>query len=130
MTLYNVHIYREMRLFFPGIEGMTPEEVARIAGDKPTAEVEYAEDCDGENLAALIDVAGDEKFEQSVTIDFEAERLRKLGPELLEALKCLAEQADEDCPAEYRSRHFVDALEQAHTVIAEATAQQPNRRPA
>jgi hypothetical protein len=43
------------------------------------------------------------------------------GQKLLTALRELAEQADEDCPAEYRSRHFSDAVEQANTVIAEAT---------
>ena len=34
MTLYNVHLYREMRLHFPGVEANTPEEAARIAADK------------------------------------------------------------------------------------------------
>jgi len=121
MTLYNVHLYREMRLYFPAITADTPEQSAKIAADKPTAEAEYTEDCDGENLAALIDVAGDDEFTQSTTIDFESDRLRKAAPELLEALQTLAEQAEEDCPAEYRTRHFVDALEQAHAVIAEAT---------
>ena len=43
------------------------------------------------------------------------------GQKLLMALKELAEQADDDCPAEYRSRHFSHALEQANAVIAEAT---------
>jgi len=128
MTIYNVHIYREMRLYFSAITADTSEQAARIAADKPTAEAEYAEDCDGENLAALIDVAGGDDFTQSVTIDFEAERLRKAAPDLLEALKNLAEQADEDCPAERRSRHFRDALEQAFAVIA--TADEPERRPA
>jgi len=90
MTLYNVHIYREMRLFFPSIEAPTPEEAAQIAADKLTQDAEYTDDeCDGENLAALIDVAGDDQYEQSVTIDFEAERLRKAVPELLEALEDL-----------------------------------------
>jgi hypothetical protein len=28
MTLYNVHIYCEMRLYFPGIEAPTPEAAA------------------------------------------------------------------------------------------------------
>jgi hypothetical protein len=92
MTLYNVHIYREMRLFFPGIEAATPEEAARIAADKPTGNAEYTEDCDGENLAALIDLVGDEGFQNSVTIDFEPERLRKATRELLDALKYLLEQ--------------------------------------
>jgi hypothetical protein len=130
MTLYNVHVYREMRVYFPAIEASTPEEAARIAADRPTAEAEYSEDCDGENLAALIDLAGDDEFTQSVTIDFEAGRLRKADPDLLNALQFLAEQADEDCPAQYRTRHFADALEQAHAVIAKATAGQTDRRPA
>lgn len=130
MTLYNVHLYREMRAFFPGIEAATPEEAAQITADKPTDEADFTEDCDGENLAALIDVVGDDDFTQSVTIDFDAERLRKAAPELLEALQTLADQVDEDCPAEYRSRHFTEALETAYAVIDKATAKQPDRRPA
>lgn len=71
MTLYHVHIYREMRLYFSGIEAPTPDEAARIAASRPTDEAEYAEDCDGENIAALVDVAGDEEFGQSVTVDLQ-----------------------------------------------------------
>jgi hypothetical protein len=85
MTRYNVHVYREMRLFFPGIEADTPEEAAKMAAEKPTDEAEYADDCEGENLAALVDVVGDDEFAQSVMIEFEGERLRKAAPELLEA---------------------------------------------
>jgi hypothetical protein len=87
MTLYNIHLYREMRLFFPGIEAPAPDEAARIAADKLTQDAEYAEDCDGENLAALVDVVGDDQYEQSQMIDFESERLRKAAPALLNALK-------------------------------------------
>lgn len=87
MTLYNVHIYREMRLFFPGIEAATPDEAARIAAEKPTADADYTEDCDGDNLAALVDVVGDDEFEHSVTIDFDHERVRKAAPALMEALE-------------------------------------------
>jgi hypothetical protein len=43
------------------------------------------------------------------------------APALLAALRTLAQQADEDCPAEYRTRHFTDALEQAHTAVSLAT---------
>src|SRR5271157_120337 len=35
MTIYNVHIYREMRLVFGGIEADTQETAAAIARDKP-----------------------------------------------------------------------------------------------
>jgi hypothetical protein len=45
-------------------------------------------------------------------------RLRPTVPDLLAALKVLADQADEDCPTEYRSRHFTDALETARIIIA------------
>jgi hypothetical protein len=87
MTLYNVHIYREMRLYFPGIEADEPEQAAKTAADMPTGEAEYTEDCDGDNFAALVDVVSDDEFERSVTIDFEPERLRKAATELLSALK-------------------------------------------
>ena len=49
------------------------------------------------------------------------------APALLAALRTLAEQADEDCPAEYRTRHFTYALEQARTSIALATEVRPPR---
>jgi hypothetical protein len=130
MPVYNVHVYREIRLYFPEIDAGTPEEAARIAADMPTAHAHYTEDWEGENLAALIDVVGDDEYMQSVTIDFEAGRLRKTDPELLEALQTLAEQADEDCPAQYRTRHFAEALQQAHTVIAKVTAGESDGRPA
>jgi hypothetical protein len=130
MTIYNVHIYREMRLYFPDITADTPEQAARIAADRPTPDAETIEDCDGNNLAALIDVAGDDEFTQSEIIDFEPERLRTIAPELLEALQTLAEQADEDCPAQYRSRHFAEALETAYAIISRATAGQADRRAA
>ncbi|MFL5342370.1 MAG: hypothetical protein ACJ8F7_19655 [Gemmataceae bacterium] len=95
MTLYNVHIYREMRLHFPGVEANTPEEAARIAADQPTADAAYTEDCDGETLAALIDVVGDDEFGQSVSLDFDKERLRKAAPNLLATLEALLAAADD-----------------------------------
>jgi hypothetical protein len=125
MTLYNVHIYREMRLYFPGVEAATPEEAARIGGDKPTGDAEYAEDCDGENLTALIDLVGDDQFERSVTIDFEAERLRKAAPHLLAALQAASDWID--------ARVFVPRTDIQATIqaaIAEATADTSDRRPA
>jgi hypothetical protein len=42
--------------------------------------------------------------------------------ELLDALKSLADQADEDCPTEYRSRHFREALQIARDIIAKTKA--------
>ena len=69
MTHYNVHIFREMRLYFPGIEAKTPDEAARIAAERPTDDAVYVEDCDGDNTTALVDVVGDANFDQSVTID-------------------------------------------------------------
>ena len=87
MTLYNVHVYREMRLFFPRIEAETPEDAARIATDKATDDAQEIEDCDGAYLGALIDVIGDDQYEQSVMIDFDYERMRKAAPVMLEALE-------------------------------------------
>ncbi len=60
-----MHIYREMRLIFADIEADTPEAAAAIARDKPTGDADDIEDCEGEKLTALVDVAGDEDYGQS-----------------------------------------------------------------
>ena len=89
MTFYNVHVYREMRLYFPAIEANTLDKAAAIAVNKPTVDADSIEDCDGETTAALVDVVGDEEFIHSWTIDFEAERRRKLAAALLPAVETL-----------------------------------------
>src|SRR4051794_3749798 len=87
MTKYIVNLYREMRLSYTDIEADTPQAAAAIASGKATDDADNVEDCEGENLAALVDVAGDEDYSQSVTIDFEPERHRKAAPKLLAACK-------------------------------------------
>ena len=89
MTTYNVHIYRVMRLVFGGIEADSHEAAASIARDKPTDQADSIDDCDGETLAALVDVHGDEEYEQSRIIDFEPERQRRAARKMLAALKDL-----------------------------------------
>jgi len=71
MTLYNVHIYREMKLRFDGIDAQSPEAAANIARDGLTEDADDIEPCDGETLAALVDVVGDEDFTRSRFIDFD-----------------------------------------------------------
>lgn len=41
----------------------------------------------------------------------------KLEKTLISILQNLTEQSDEDCPQEYRSRHFKDALEDAKYIL-------------
>lgn len=130
MTVYNVHIYREMRLYFPGIEAACPEDAARIAAGKPAFESEYTEDCDGQDLSALVDLVGDDDFTQSVVIDFEPERQRKAVSELLDALNYLLEQTV-DMDLKYGiglSEGEEDARAKALAVIAEAASQDCDRR--
>jgi hypothetical protein len=125
MTIYNVHIYREMRLYFPGIEAATDDEAARIAAAKLTADAEYTEDCDGDNLAALVDVVGDDEFEHSVTIDFEHEKIRKAALDLLEAIPPLIGLVHRLLPAHAQSDSTLDNLPeviQARAALARATA--------
>jgi hypothetical protein len=124
MTIYNVHVYREMRLYFPGVEADTPEEAARIAADKLTADAEYTEDWDGENLAALVDVVGDDEFEHSATIDFEHERIRKAALDLLGAIPPLIGLVHRLLPAHAQSDSTLDNLPQvvqARAALARAT---------
>jgi hypothetical protein len=131
MTVYNVHLYREMRLYFPGIEAATPNDAARIAADSLTEDAACTEDCQGETLAAMIDVVGDHEFSQTVTIDFEAERLRKAVPELMEALAYQLEQTvDMDLKHGIRlSEGEQDARSKALAVIAKASDSQTERVP-
>jgi hypothetical protein len=96
MTRYIVHIYREMRLTFADIEADTPEAAAAIARDKTTGDADNIEDCDGEDLSALVDVAGDEEYLHSVMVDFEAERIRKAAPKLLTALEAVLPYAESE----------------------------------
>ena len=77
MKIFNVHIYREMRLVYSGIEAGSHEEAAAIARDKPTDEADSMDDCEGETFSALVDIQGDEDYEQSRDIDFEGEQMRK-----------------------------------------------------
>ena len=83
---YDVHLYREMRLLFEGIEAGSHEEAAVIAGQRSHEEADFIDDCHGEDFAALVDVTGDESYEQSRFIAFDAERLRQNAPKLLKML--------------------------------------------
>ena len=67
---YNVHLYREMKLFYPDIEAGSMEEAAGMAQNFLTEEAASVEDCDGENIAALIDLVGDEEYSQTRLIDY------------------------------------------------------------
>jgi hypothetical protein len=142
MTLYNVHIYREMRLYFPYIEADTPEAAAMIARDGRTEDAEDIEDCNGENLGALIEIVGDDDKEQSLFIDFDAERLRKAASALLAALEAVLPYAENENASLYecwkRDGHAAlkegsdtctTAIEQARTAIAKATTGHADRRP-
>jgi hypothetical protein len=129
---YNVHIYREMRLVYGGIEAGTPEEAAAIARDKPTDEADDIDECEGETFAALVDVQGDEDYRQSRMVDFEEERLRKAAPKLLASLEAVLPYAEneaysleklKDSPeAEAEAERAWKAVEAAQAAITEATA--------
>jgi hypothetical protein len=87
MTLYNVHMDREVHLTYESIEADTAYAAADIALDRSVGAADDIDDCAGESFAAVIDVASDDQFEQFVTIEFEAERLRKAAPDMLDALR-------------------------------------------
>jgi len=122
--IYNVHIYREMRLMFDGIEARTPEAAAEIARDKPTGEADEIDDCDGVTLAALVDEAGDDDYERSATIDFGCERERKAAAEMLIALRAFIEEDKmaEEC-GEWKWENLDHAFALARAAIANAEEQ-------
>lgn len=106
MPHFDVHLYREMRLLFEGIEAGSHEEAAALARARRTAEANEIADCEGETLAALVDVVGDEQHEQSRLIDFEAERQRQAAPKLLGALRYALEflEANDDGEQDVQDR--------------------------
>jgi hypothetical protein len=120
MTKFNVHIDREMRLVYGGIEADTHELAAAIARDRPTDQADSIDDCDGETFAALVDVAGDKEYRQTRLIDFEPERLRQAAPKLLAALKGALFALDRNMDGSGPSKQT--AIAQAHAAIAEAEA--------
>jgi hypothetical protein len=119
-TTYNVHIYREMKLVFGGIDADSHEAAAAIARDKPTEQADSIDDCDGETLAALVDVAGDEEYAQSRTIDFEIERQRKAATKLLATLKAMREEIEQ--MSGWWTERLATLAQIADADIAKATA--------
>jgi hypothetical protein len=91
--LYHVHIYREMRLYFAGLEASSPQEAARIASQKPTDEADTIDDCEGETLAALVDIDGDSEYAQTQLIDFKAPRRAEIQEMLQSVLLALDHHA-------------------------------------
>ena len=129
MTSYTVHLDREVRLVFEGIDADSPEEAAEIACDRHPAAADDTDSCDGEIFTAQVDADGDDDDARSRSIDFEPERLRKAAPKLLEALT-LAQRALNTAPRfrvgdtdSYKIAAIVDRT------IAEATARPDGGRP-
>jgi hypothetical protein len=134
MTLYNVHLYREVHLAYESIEADTAHAALAIAIDKSVGAADDIDDCAGEAFVAIIDVAGDDQHARSVSIEFDAGRLRKAAPDMLDALRqfiSMAELANE-C-GEWKWESLEHAFDMARAAIAKATALptcQPERRTA
>jgi hypothetical protein len=131
MKLYNVHLYREIRLTFRGIEADTPQAAAAIARDGLTSDADDIDDYAGDDFAALVDLVDDHKFEHSVTIEFKAERLRKAAPALLRATRSLIGLVHQLLPAHAQSDSTLDNLPEvirARAAITQATTQRNQRR--
>ena len=123
MQTYNVHIYREMRLFFPGIVASTAEEAATLAAEMPSDAARALEDCDGANLAALVGVIGREDCQQNWMIDFDP--VRAIAPDLLTvlalALPILQEVVRADLLSDNSTARL--ALDHVASIIAKAHVQ-------
>ena len=110
MPRYNVHLYREMRLLFEGIETGSHEEAAAIARQRSCEEADFIGDCDGETFAALVDVVGDTEYEQTRLVSFEGERLREATPLLLEAVQDCIRQIHDLLPVHQQSDSTLDNI--------------------
>ena len=85
--MFTVHLYREMRLTFHGIVSDSPCEAAELVRTFPTGDASEIEDCNGQDFGALVDLVGDDDFEQSVLIDFEKVNELSATPEIIEAVR-------------------------------------------
>jgi hypothetical protein len=128
-NIYHVHIYREMRLYFSGITAASAEVAAHLAAEKPTHDAEAVEDCEGETIAALVDVNGDAEYAFSRIVDFEPAILRKTASALLAALSrfeiAWRRWADDmrGHPEMSESCEMFSIYEQARSAINQATNQ-------
>ena len=118
-TTYHVHLYREMRVTFSPVQARSPREAAEMVRRLPNDQAVSIDECDGEDLAALVDVAGDESFAQSQAIDFEGERARKSARDLLAALQAFV---DADALAQECGRWKWEDLEPAFARAREVIA--------
>lgn len=89
MPLYNVHVYREMKLRFDNIEAASALEATDKVLDLTDDSADAIEDCAGETFSALVDLVDDENYEHSHTIYYKTERTRKLAADLLDALTAI-----------------------------------------
>ena len=82
-------------------------------------------------MAALVDEAGDDEYERSVTIDFECEPERKAAAEMLIALRAFieADQMAEECGEwKWENLHHAFALARAAIANAEGLVAHSPRR--
>jgi hypothetical protein len=123
MQTYNVHVYREMRLFFPGIVARTAEEAATLAAAMPSGVAEALEDCDGENLAALVGVVDSADCQQNHMIDLNPSRT--IMPDLLTALELALPILQEAARTHLLSDDLAErmALDRVASAIAKAHVQ-------
>lgn len=96
MPKFNVHLYREMRLYYPDIEAASPEAATKIADDKRPEDAALIEDCDSATLSALVDLQGDAEYLQSRMIDLQP--VLTLAHELLACLKECIDFDQRDIP--------------------------------
>jgi hypothetical protein len=87
MPTYHVHVYREMRVKFNGIEAESPEKAASVASGRCTEQADEVEDCQGMDLSALVDLQGDEEFTESRVVDFRDLKRLAASKEMLTALE-------------------------------------------
>jgi hypothetical protein len=130
MPTYNVHLYREMRLFFLGIEADTPEQAAKMVAEYPSEKAKSYEDCEGVTLAALVDLVGDEDFSESVTIDLDP--MKAAAQELYEALEMALKlkggwreaivELEDHCSEPVRLRNMLAAVDQLDAFTQKAIA--------
>lgn len=69
MPQYDVHLYKLYRVKHAGVDASSMEEAITKAIKLPDKEAECIEDCEEPAYEALVDVVGDEEYEQTLRFE-------------------------------------------------------------
>lgn len=100
---YNVHVFKEYRVKFEGIEAESPEAAAKIANNMEDKRAIEIEDTEGAGLGYIVDEHGDHDYLNSISLNANFEK----APAMNETQQALIDLSAHDGGANYKRRRLV-----------------------